>query len=211
LGFIWCWKLNFDRDAYDERLDRLYKRALDLTKASFTYKDEDDKEQDYFKKLKPEFAAQDLAKWAIDNDVDLGTASEALQLAINMAKQAERKTGDTSDLTPFLNQAYIVSETNPSGESAVAFKNLDGEYIPYGDLKKAIVNVSTIASNTNPNIADMNPVLRETAIIKIANGLYRQYATARATDGAPDIYADAAKNNKTTPLYEFMRAFTYTK
>jgi len=128
-----------------------------------------------------------------------------------MAKQAERKTGDTSDLTPFLNQAYIVSETNPSGESAVAFKNLDGEYIPYGDLKKAIVNVSTIASNTNPNIADMNPVLRETAIIKIANGLYRQYATARATDGAPDIYADAAKNNKTTPLYEFMRAFTYTK
>jgi spore germination cell wall hydrolase CwlJ-like protein len=198
---------NFDRDAYEQRFDRLYDQAKDLAKGNLTYIDEDDKEQKYFENLSEADIAQDLAKWAIDNDVDIGTAGDALKMAINMAKQAERKTGNTSDLTPFLNQAYIVAETNPSGESAVAFKNLKGEYIPYGDLKDAITNVATKASETNPSIGDMNPVLRQTAIIKIASRLYKDYATARATDGATDIYVDAAKNNDTTPLYEFMRAY----
>ena len=198
---------NFDRDAYEQRFDRLYDQAKDLAKGNLTYIDEDDKEQKYFENLSEADIAQDLAKWAIDNDVNIGTAGDALKMAINMAKQAERKTGNTSDLTPFLNQAYIVAETNPSGESAVAFKNLKGEYIPYGDLKDAITNVATKASETNPSIGDMNPVLRQTAIIKIASRLYKDYATARATDGATDIYVDAAKNNDTTPLYEFMRAY----
>ena len=198
---------NFDRDAYEQRFDRLYDQAKDLAKGNLTYIDENDKEQKYFENLSEADIAQDLAKWAIDNDVDIGTAGDALKMAINMAKQAERKTGNTSDLTDFLNQTYIVAETNPSGESAVAFKNLDGEYIPYGLLKDAITNVSTIASKNNPNIANMNPVLRNTAIIKFANREYREYAKARAIDGAPDIYVDAAKNNKTTPVYEFMRAY----
>lgn len=198
---------NFDRDAYEQRFDRLYDQAIDLAKGNLTYIDENDKEQKYFENLSEADIAQDLAKWAIDNDVDIGTAGDALKMAINMAKQAERKTGNTSDLTDFLNQTYIVAETNPSGESAVAFKNLEGEYIPYGLLKDAITNVSTIASENNPNIANMNPVLRNTAIIKFANREYREYAKARAIDGAPDIYVDAAKNNKTTPVYEFMRAY----
>jgi spore germination cell wall hydrolase CwlJ-like protein len=198
---------NFDRDAYEQRFDRLYDQAKDLAEGNLTYIDENDKEQKYFENLSEADIAQDLAKWAIDNDVDIGTAGDALKMAINMAKQAERKTGNTSDLTDFLNQTYIVAETNPSGESAVAFKNLEGEYIPYGLLKDAITNVSTIASKNNPNIANMNPVLRNTAIIKFANREYREYAKARAIDGAPDIYVDAAKNNKTTPVYEFMRAY----
>ena len=127
-----------------------------------------------------------------------------------MAKSAARgkaKGSGAKDLTPFLNQTFIVAETNPSGESAVSFKNLKGEYIPYGLLKDAITNVATSASKNNPDIAAMNPVLRNTAIIKHAGIEYRKYAKARAADGGSDIFVDAAKNNDTTPLYEFMKAY----
>jgi hypothetical protein len=199
-------------DEYRARYKLLKDQATELAEGALTYKDSDDdnKEKEHIPGLSAADAAHDLATWAIDNDVDIATAGDALKLSINMAKSAARgkaKGSGAKDLTPFLNQTFIVAETNPSGESAVSFKNLKGEYIPYGLLKDAITNVATSASKNNPDIAAMNPVLRNTAIIKHAGIEYRKYAKARAADGGSDIFVDAAKNNDTTPLYEFMKAY----
>ena len=196
---------------YRTRYNLLYDQAKELTKEQLLYKDPDDdnKEKEAVPGLKPNTAAGQLTRWAIENDIDIGSSSYALGLAINMAKQevARNESGKVTDLTPHLNQAFIVAEVNGSGQSPVAFKNLDGEYIPYKILKDAIVNVASIASENNPDIAGMNPVMRQTAIIEFAGDLYKKYATNQAATGATDVFVEAAKNNKTTPLYEFMRAY----
>ena len=196
---------------YNTKYNLMYDQAKELTKEQLIYKDADDdnKEKEFVPGLKPNTAAKQLATWAIDNDIDMSSASTALGLAINMAQQETQRndSGQVKDLTPFLNQSFIVAEVNGTGQSPVAFKNLDGDYIPYKLLKDALVNVSTVASENNPDIASMNPVMRQTAIIGFAGDLYKSYATKQASTGATDIFVEAAKNNKTTPLYEFMRAY----
>ena len=189
--------------------------AEKLIKEQTIGKNEDNEEVNYLPGIKPATGGGELAKWSMDNRISLVDSAPIINMALDMAKQAQAydKNKQVKYLTPYLNKAFVIAKTDKTGVGEVAFQNADGDYIDAGLLNTAILNVQAAAIKKNPDIAMMNPILMQTAIVRNARIEYMRYVDTLKTTGkldktgnfyANDIYYKRSKAQNTTPLYEFM-------
>ena len=178
-------------------------------------KNEENEEVNYLPGIKPSSGGAELAKWSMDNRISLVDAAPIINMALDNAKQVQSydKNKQVRHLTPYLNKAFVIAKTDKTGVGEVAFQNADGDYIDAGLLNTAILNVQAAAIKKNPDIAMMNPILMQTAIVRNARIEYMRYVDTLKTTGkldktgnfyANDIYYKRSKAQNTTPLYEFM-------
>ena len=178
-------------------------------------KNEENEEVNYLPGIKPSSGGAELAKWSMDNRISLVDSAPIVNMALDMAKQAQAydENKQVRYLTPYLNKAFVIAKTDKTGVGEVAFQNADGDYIDAGLLNTAILNVQAAAIKKNPDIAMMNPILMQTAIVRNARIEYMRYVDTLKTTGkldktgnfyANDIYYKRSKAQNTTPLYEFM-------
>jgi len=189
--------------------------AEKLIKEQTIGKNQDNEEVNYLPGIKPSSGGAELAKWSMDNRISLVDSAPIVNMALDMAKQAQAydENKQVRYLTPYLNKAFVIAKTDKTGVGEVAFQNADGDYIDAGLLNTAILNVQAAAIKKNPDIAMMNPILMQTAIVRNARIEYMRYVDTLKTTGkldktgnfyANDIYYKRSKAQNTTPLYEFM-------
>ena len=189
--------------------------AEKLIKEQTIGKNQDNEEVNYLPGIKPSSGGAELAKWSMDNRISLVDAAPIINMALDNAKQVQSydKNKQVRHLTPYLNKAFVIAKTDKTGVGEVAFQNADGDYIDAGLLNTAILNVQAAAIKKNPDIAMMNPILMQTAIVRNARIEYMRYVDTLKTTGkldktgnfyANDIYYKRSKAQNTTPLYEFM-------
>ena len=197
--------------AYQQKIANLGKDIISENSKGI----EDGEEVNYLPGIEPTYGGIELAQWSIDNRVSLVQSGAIVKMAVDMAKQQQAYDKDTKVeyLTDYLNKAFVIAKTDKTGVGEVAFMNKDGKYIRAGLLNNAIDQVRKAAIEKNPDIANMNEVLMQTAIVRNARIEYVRYLEElndkldKTGNFYPkDIYYKSSVNNNTTPLYEFMLA-----
>jgi hypothetical protein len=210
-------------DEYTKEVARLQKLGATLVKPELSILDDKGVEKRIFENFNEQKAGVQWGAWLIDNNIPADTGTEMLNMAVTMMKQEKKrdpkKKAGYGSIKPYLDKTFVIVKTEGTGVSGVAFKNADGEYIPATDLDRAISNVRATAIKANPEIANYNPVMVDTMIVKNAGINYQAYLDRilknKPTDMSDidflnenDDFRIRAQNMdpQTTPLYEFMRA-----
>ena len=210
-------------DKYTKEVARLQELGARLVKPELSILDDKGVEKRIFEDFNEQKAGGQWAAWSIDNNIPTDTATDMLNMAVQMMKQEKKrdpkKKAGYGSIKPYLDKTFVIVKTEGTGVSGVAFKNADGEYIPTTDLDNAISNVRETAIKAKPEIANYNPVMMDTLIVKNAGINYQAYLKRilrnKPTDMSDidflnenDKFRRTAQSMKpqTTPLYEFMKA-----